>query len=81
LAAALLAAIFPSVYKATPAPTAAEDTLLTPAELADFLKLKSVWGVYNLIRENSAPPCVRIGRRGLRFRKSSVLRWLAEKER
>ena len=63
--------------------TSADDELLTVAELAALLKTKES-SIYNLTRKRSVRyahelPVIRAPF-GLRFRKSSVLEWIAAQE-
>jgi len=56
------------------------DEILTVEQVAAELQVTK-WTVYNLVSRptNAALPHVRVGKQ-LRFRKSSVERWLAEHE-
>ena len=55
-----------------------KEIILTPAELAGFLKVK-LGTVYSWISRGVQIPCVRIGG-SIRFRETAVLQWLIEKE-
>jgi excisionase family DNA binding protein len=58
-----------------------DDDLLTKAELAEVLKV-SVRTIDRYVAEGSGPPFIRVGRgRGqIRFRWSSVKRWVDDRE-
>lgn len=57
-----------------------DNEVLTVAEVADALKVTK-WTIYNLVSRpaDAALPAVRVGR-SLRFRRSSVEKWLEENE-
>jgi len=55
-----------------------EDRLLTASEVSDLLAVPSGW-ILECARTGDLP-CVRLGRY-VRFRRSSVLEWIEERER
>jgi excisionase family DNA binding protein len=61
-----------------PAPPRAKPCVLTTAEAADLLRV-SVATMRHLVRTQRVP-CARVGRQ-LRFRRSALLNWLANRER
>jgi excisionase family DNA binding protein len=54
------------------------DSLLYAKDVADLLQIK-LCTVYEMTR-NGTLPCVRVGSRIVRFRRSSIEQWLADNE-
>ena len=57
---------------------AGEVSLLTPAEVAELLRLPSVSALYELRRRGGAPPATLVGRQ-LRWRAQTLERWLNDR--
>src|SRR5690606_17312409 len=64
----------------TPRSEPDDGDLLTAEEVAAYLRLPTVRALYSMRARGTAPPAVKVGRRGLRFRRGDVDRWPAARE-